>query len=162
MLSVSVPMTLYCLLPLPFLSLSIYYVSNLINQRSEIIQRQLARLNSIAQEVYSGIRVVKSYVQTDPTGRHFAQESTVYKDMSMDLAKINALFFPIMLLLIGASTILTVYVGGLQVVKGTITPGNIAEFVIYVNMLTWPVTAIGWIASIIQQASASQKRINEF
>ncbi len=162
MLSVSVELTLYCLLPLPLLSLSIYYVSNLINKRSEIIQRQLARLNSISQEIYSGIRVVKSYVQAGPIGHYFAHESETYKEMSMNLARINALFFPVMLLLIGASTVLTVYMGGLQVVKGTITPGNIAEFVIYVNMLTWPVTAIGWIASIIQQASASQKRINEF
>jgi len=162
MISVSPKLTLYCLAPLPFLSLSIYYVSNLINQRSEIIQRQLSHLNSTAQEVYSGIRVVKSYVQEWPMIRYFAQESEDYKEKALDLARINALFFPLMLLLIGASTLLTVYIGGRQVVAGTITPGNIAEFVIYVNMLTWPVTAIGWIASIIQQAAASQKRINEF
>ena len=162
MLSVSVEMTLYSLLPLPFLSLSIYYVSNLINKKSEVIQQQLATLNSTSQEVYSGIRVVKSYVQENPMVRFFAGQSDLYKDRSMSLAKVNALFFPLMLLLIGASTILTVYIGGLQVIKGNITPGNIAEFVIYVNMLTWPVTAIGWIASIIQQAAASQKRINEF
>lgn len=162
MLSVSKELTLYSLLPLPFLSVSIYYVSNLINRKSEDIQIQLASLNSTAQEVYSGIRVVKSYVQEGPMTRFFAGQSEVYKDQSMDLAKINALFFPLMLLLIGASTILTVYMGGIQVTKGNITPGNIAEFVIYVSMLTWPVTAIGWIASIIQQAAASQKRINEF
>jgi len=162
MLSVSVELTLYCLLPLPLLSLSIYYVSNLINKKSEIIQQQLAQLNSIAQEVYSGIRVVKSYVQEQPMGKFFANQSHDYKDKSMELAKVNALFFPVMLLLIGASTVITIFIGGIQVVKGNITPGNIAEFVIYVNMLTWPVTAIGWIASIIQQASASQKRINEF
>jgi len=162
MLSVSKELTFYCLLPLPFLSISIYYVSNLINKKSELIQKQLATLNSTAQEAYSGIRVVKSYVQEKPMARFFGQQSDVYKDKTMDLAKVNALFFPLMLILIGASTILTVYIGGIQVVKGQITPGNIAEFVIYVNMLTWPVTAIGWIASIIQQASASQKRINEF
>ncbi len=162
MLSVSIELSLYCLLPLPFLSLSIYYVSNLINKKSELIQQQLATLNSSAQEVYSGIRVIKSYVQESAIAKYFGSQSDDYKEKSMELARINALFFPLMLLLIGTSTLLTVYVGGLQVVKGTITPGNIAEFVIYVNMLTWPVTAIGWIASIIQQASASQKRINEF
>lgn len=162
MLSVSVELTMYSLLPLPFLSISIYYVSNLINKKSEKIQEQLASLNSTAQEVYSGIRVVKSYVQELPMVKFFAGQSDQYKDQSMSLARVNALFFPLMLLLIGASTVITVYVGGLQVVKGNITPGNIAEFVIYVNMLTWPVTAIGWIASIIQQAAASQKRINAF
>jgi len=162
MISVSPKLTLYCLAPLPFLSLSIYYVSNLINKKSEVIQRQLSHLNSTAQEVYSGIRVVKSYVQELPMIKYFAGESDDYKDKALDLARVNALFFPLMLLLIGASTLLTVYIGGRQVVAGTITPGNIAEFVIYVNMLTWPVTAIGWIASIIQQAAASQKRINEF
>ncbi len=162
MLSVSPLLTLYCLAPLPLLSISIYYVSNLINKKSERIQRQLASLNSTAQEVYSGIRVVKSYVQEIPMIRHFTHESDIYKGEALGLARVNALFYPLMLLLIGTSTIITVYVGGLQVLKGSVTPGNIAEFVIYVNMLTWPVTAIGWIASIIQQAAASQKRINEF
>ncbi len=162
MLSVSVELTLYCLAPLPILSLSIYYVNNLINKKSEQIQRQLAHLNSVAQEVYSGIRVVKSYVQETPMVHYFADQSEDYKKKALGLAQVNAAFFPLMILLIGASTILTVYAGGLQVAKGSITPGNIAEFVIYVNMLTWPVTAIGWVASIVQQAAASQKRINEF
>ncbi len=162
MLNVSVELTLYCLAPLPILSVSIYYVSNLINKRSTIIQQQLSTLNSTAQEVYSGIRVVKAYVQEWAMVRHFSAQSEDYKQKSLNLIQVNAFFFPLMILLIGISTLLTVYVGGLQVVKGTITPGNIAEFVIYVNMLTWPVTAIGWIASIIQQAAASQKRINEF
>lgn len=162
MLSVSVEMTLYSLIPLPFLSLSIYLVSNLINKKSEVIQIQLAKLNSISQEVYSGIRVVKSYVQEKQMDKFFDSECDNYKNKSLELAKVNALFFPVMLLLIGASTVITVYVGGVQVNKGNITAGNIAEFVIYVSMLTWPVTAIGWIASITQQAAASQKRINEF
>jgi ATP-binding cassette subfamily B multidrug efflux pump len=162
MLKVSPVLTLYSLAPLPFLSISIYYVSNLINRRSERIQQQLASLNSTAQEVYSGIRVVKSYVQEAPMVDHFAQQCEEYKEKSLKLVRVDSFFFPLMLLLIGASTVITVYVGGLQVVKGSITAGNIAEFVIYVNMLTWPVTAIGWIASIIQQAAASQKRINEF
>ena len=162
MLSVSVELTLYCLAPLPILSISIYYVSDLINKKSETIQRQLAHLNSVAQEVYSGIRVVKSYVQEKPMVGYFSEQSEEYKQNALGLAQVNALFFPLMLLLIGTSTILTVYAGGIQVAKGAITAGNIAEFVIYVNMLTWPVTAIGWIASIVQQAAASQKRINEF
>lgn len=162
MLNVSVELTLYCLAPLPILSISIYYVSNLINKRSEIIQKQLSKLNSISQEVYSGIRVIKAYTQERAMARYFDNESDSYKSKSLRLIQVNAFFFPLMILLIGISTLLTVYFGGIQVVKGNITPGNIAEFVIYVNMLTWPVTAIGWIASIIQQAAASQKRINEF
>ena len=162
MFSVSWELTLYSLAPLPILSLSIYYVSDLINKRSTVIQQQLAHLNSIAQEVYSGIRVVKSYVQERFMGKHFAEQSEVYKEKALRLAKVDAMFFPIMLLMIGASTVITVYIGGLQVVSGKITTGNIAEFVIYVNILTWPVTSIGWIASIVQQAAASQRRINEF
>ncbi|MTB49522.1 ABC transporter ATP-binding protein [Lewinella sp. W8] len=162
MITVSPKLTLYTLLPLPLLAISIYYVSNLIHTRSTFIQQQLSKLTSIAQEVFSGIRVVKSYVRERQQVRYFADESEQYKEMSMDLAKIDAWFFPLMVFMIGASTILTVYIGGLQVVAGEISAGNIAEFVIYVNMLTWPVTAIGWIASIIQQAAASQKRINEF
>jgi ATP-binding cassette subfamily B multidrug efflux pump len=162
MIAVSPTLTMYTLIPLPILSVSIYYVSTLINRKSTIIQTQLARLNSIAQEVFSGIRVVKSYVQEEPTSKHFDKEANHYKDASMGLAKVNAMFYPVMLLLIGASNIIVVYVGGLQVISGAITAGNIAEFVLYVNMLTWPVTAIGWIASIVQQAEASQKRINEF
>ncbi len=162
MFSVSPELSWYCLLPLPILSLSIYFVSSIIHKKSEVIQRQLARLNSISQEVFSGIRVVKSYTHEPHMLQYFSAECDVYKDKSMNLATVNALFFPLMLLIIGASTILTIYFGGVQVYKGNITPGNIAEFVIYVNMLTWPVTAIGWIASIVQQAEASQGRINEF
>ncbi|MCI4649573.1 ABC transporter ATP-binding protein [Phaeodactylibacter sp.] len=162
MLQVNVELTLYALAPLPILSVSIYYVSNLINKKSEVIQQQLAHLNTNAQEIYSGIRVVKSYVQEVPMLSFFRKESDIYRDKALDLAKVNAFFYPLMVLLIGASTVITVYIGGLQVVRGSISTGNIAEFVIYVNMLTWPVTAIGWIASIIQQAAASQKRINEF
>lgn len=162
MLRVSWELTLYCLAPLPILSISIYYVSHLINVRSTKIQVQLAKLTSTAQEVYSGIRVVKSYVQGTPMGRFFRQESQEYMDKSLKLSRVNALFHPTMLLLIGLSTVITVYFGGVQVAKGNITTGNIAEFIIYVNMLTWPVTALGWISSLIQQAAASQKRINEF
>lgn len=162
MLNVSLTLTLWSLLPLPFLSISIYWVSTLINRRSEKIQQQLAVLTSTAQEVYSGIRVVKSYVQEKAMGRWFAAQSEEFRQKSLKLIRIDAFFFPLMALMIGVSTIITVYVGGLLVVEGKATAGNIAEFVIYINMLTWPVTAIGWIASLTQQAAASQKRINEF
>lgn len=162
MFSVSTKLTLYALIPLPLLSISIYYVSDIINRRSMVIQQQLAKLTSISQEVFSGIRVIKSYVQEKAFHRYFREESQVYKDKSMDLARVNALFFPLMVFMIGMSNILVIYIGSLELAKGNISAGNIAEFIIYVNMLTWPVTAIGWIASIIQQASASQQRINEF
>ena len=162
MLKVSWELTLYSLAPLPVLSLSIYYVSSLIHKYSEKIQTQLSKLTSIAQEVFSGIRVVKSYVQEKPMGNYFKEESQAYMDKSLKLARVDAMFHPTMLLLIGLSTVITVYVGGIQVTKGTVTTGNIAEFIIYVNMLTWPVTSLGWISSLIQQSSASQKRINEF
>jgi len=162
MLRVSVTLTLWSLLPLPFLSISIYWVSTIINKRSEKIQQQLATLTSTAQEVYSGIRVVKSYVHEQSMGRWFADQSEEFRQKSLKLVRVDAFFFPLMSLLIGTSIIITVYVGGLQVIAGNLTAGNIAEFVIYINMLTWPVTAIGWIASLTQQAAASQKRINEF
>lgn len=162
MFRVSTTLSLYTLLPLPFLSLSIYIVSSIIHDKSSVIQKQLGFLTAISQEVYSGIRIIKSYVQESKFSKYFLNESNAFKNKSLELARVNALFFPLMLLLISISTIITIYVGGLEVVKGNITPGNIAEFVIYVNMLTWPVTSIGWIASIIQQAAASQKRINEF
>ncbi len=161
MLAVNWQLTLYSLLPLPLLSASIYYVSNVINMRSERIQRQLARLNSIAQEVYSGIRVVKAYVRERFFIDYFADESERYKRHAMHLVKVDAFFRPLMILLIGLSIVITVYVGAREVVSGHISPGNVAEFVLYVSMLTWPVTAIGWIASMVQQAAASQKRINE-
>lgn len=162
MLSVNVTLTLYSLLPLPILSVTIYYVSIVINKKSETIQKQLSFLNTVAQEVFSGIRVVKAYVQESNMNKWFARESNDYKNKSMDLVKVDSLFYPTMLLIIGASTIVTVYVGAIQVSKGVVTPGNIAEFIIYVNMLTWPVTSIGWIASLVQRAEASQKRLMEF
>ena len=162
MVNVSLELTLFCLIPLPILSVSIYYVSDLIHKKSEEIQQQLAVLNNTAQEVYAGIRVVKAYTQENSMLGFFTSQSQQYNQQSVSLARINALFYPLMILLIGISTLITVYAGGTLVVNGSISTGNIAEFVIYVNMLTWPVTSIGWIASIIQQASASQKRINEF
>jgi ATP-binding cassette, subfamily B, multidrug efflux pump len=162
MISVNPTLTFYSLLPLPFLSLAIYYVSMIINRRSEKIQEQLSYLNSIAQEVYSGIRVVKSYGQEDNMKNWFAKESDQFLHKSMGLIKVESLFYPVMLLIIGAATVITIYVGGLQVDRGLVTAGNIAEFVIYVSMLTWPVTSIGWVASLVQRAAASMKRIMEF
>ncbi|MEZ4886211.1 MAG: ABC transporter ATP-binding protein [Chitinophagales bacterium] len=162
MLQVNVELTLYALIPLPILSISIYYVNNIINRRSEEIQRQLSNLTSIAQESYSGIRVLKAYTQENVTNAFFDKESEYYKEKSLKLALVQALFFPLMLTLIGVSVIITIYIGGQQVINGYLTSGNIAEFVIYINMLTWPVTSIGWVASIIQRAEASQERINEF
>lgn len=162
MFQVNFDLALYTLLPLPFLSVSIYLVSSVINKRSERIAEQLSTLNSISQEVYSGIRVIKSYAKENQFGKYFLGQSEEFKSRSLALANINALFHPLMILLVSLSTLITVVVGGIQVSKGNVTPGNIAEFVIYVNMLTWPVTAIGWVASIIQTAEASQKRINEF
>lgn len=162
MISVNLELTLWTLLPLPVLSISIYIVSNIINKKSAIIQKQLSVLNSQAQEVYSGIRVIKSYVKENQFISYFDKESEDFKNKSLELARVNALFFPLMILLISVSTLLTLYVGGLQIKNGVISPGNIAEFIIYVGMLTWPITALGWIASLVQQASASQERINEF
>lgn len=162
MIQVSPTLTLYSLIPLPILSVSIYYVTNIINKKSERIQAQLSVLNSLSQEVYSGIRVVKSYGQEEEMGEFFAGETNLYMDKSLELAKVDAFFRPLMIILIGASTIISIYVSGLLMNTGEITAGNIAEFIIYINMLTWPVTSIGWVASIIQRAAASQKRINQF
>ncbi|MDN3668660.1 ABC transporter ATP-binding protein [Echinicola jeungdonensis] len=162
MLTVNVPLTIYSLLPLPVLSLSIYFVNNLINVRSEKIQRSLSGLSTFVQESFSGIRVLKAFVREDDSGKDFQKASDDYKDKSIDLTRVQALFFPLIMGLIGVSTIVTVYVGGIQVIEGAIGYGVIAEFILYVNMLTWPVTSLGWVTSIVQRAAASQARINEF
>lgn len=162
MLSVNVELTLYSLLPLPILSLSIYFVNNMINERSEKIQRSLSGLSTFVQEAFSGIRVLKAFVREDDSANDFAKASEDYKEKSISLTMVQALFFPLIMALIGISTILTVYIGGIQVMNGTIGYGVIAEFILYVNMLTWPVTSLGWVTSIVQRAAASQERINEF
>ncbi len=162
MLSVNVTLTLYALIPLPILSLSIYYVNNIINRRSEEIQISQSGLSTFVQEAFSGIRVLKSFTREDDSNRQFVEKSNEYKYRSLHLTRVQALFYPLILGLIGLSTILTVYAGSVQVLRGTLTFGNIAEFIIYVNLLTWPVTSLGWISSITQRAAASQKRINEF
>ena len=162
MIRVSPTLTAYVLIPLPILSFTIYHVSRMINIRSEKVQRQLSVLSTFVQESFSGIRILKAYAKENVWNSWFDRETEKYKETSLELVRINALFFPTMLILIGLSTILTVYIGGKQAMAGTITTGNIAEFIIYINMLTWPVAAIGWITSIIQRAAASQTRINEF
>lgn len=162
MLSINPTLTLYVLLPLPVLSISIYYVNSIINRRSEQIQVQLSHLTSIAQESFSGIRVIQAYAREKTTGKFFEQECDEYKDRSLGLSRVDALFQPLMVLLIGMSILLTIFVGGNQVIQGKLTSGDLAEFLFYVNMMTWPVTSLGWVVSIIQRAAASQKRINEF
>lgn len=162
MLQVNATLTLYVLMPLPFLSFSIYYVNNIINRKSDAIQSQLSSITSFVQESMSGIRVIKSFAVEEAMLHNFEKESELYKKKSLSLAKVDSLFFPLMMLLVGLSTLITVYAGGVQVLNGTITTGNIAEFILYVNMLTWPVASLGWVTSIIQRASASQQRINEF
>jgi ATP-binding cassette subfamily B protein len=162
MVSVNLELTLYVLLPLPILSVSIYYVSAMINERSERVQRQQSNLSTMVQEAFSGIRVIKAFNREKSSQARFEQECNDYKVKSLDLVKVDALFMPAIILLIGLSTIITIYVGGIKAIDGEITLGNIAEFVIYVNMLTWPFASVGWVTSIVQQAAASQERINEF
>jgi ATP-binding cassette subfamily B protein len=162
MLSVNVKLTLYVLLPLPFLSISIYFVNTLINKRSEEIQRSLSGLSTFVQEAFSGIRVLKSFVQEKRFAEKFTVESNDYKDKSLKLTFVNSLFFPLIMALVGISTILTIFVGGREVIAGTLSAGNIAEFIIYVYLLTWPVASLGWTTSMVQRAAASQERINEF
>jgi ATP-binding cassette, subfamily B, multidrug efflux pump len=162
MFNVNTRLTVFSLLPLPVLAITIYYVHSMINHRSEKIQEQLSSLSSFVQETFSGIRVIKAYVREDDIRRKFNVESENYKSHSMSLVQIQALFYPIMLLLVGLSTIITVYIGGVEVINGNTSSGNIAEFIVYVNQLTFPVMSLGWVTSLIQRAAASQKRINEF
>ncbi len=162
MLSVNVKLTLFVLAPLPLLSVSIYFVSNIMNKRSEEIQEQQSHLSTFVQEAFSGIRILKSFVKEKTNSKRFEDESENYKERNMKLVRVNSMFFPLMLLLVGLSTLLTVFIGGQEVIAGRATPGNIAEFIIYVNLLTWPVASLGWVTSIIQRAAASQERINEF
>lgn len=162
MFSINVKLTLYSLTPLPILSIIIYFVSNRINKQSEQVQAKLSDITTLSQETYSGIRILKSFVKEALFISKLNNENEAYRENSMNLVRTNAVFFPVMMLLIGLSTIFTIYIGGLEYINGNITLGNILEFVFYINMLTWPVTAIGWVTSIIQRAAASQKRINEF
>ena len=156
-------LTIYTISPLPILSYTIFKLSGIINIRSRIVQESLSKLSSFSQEVFTGIQIVKSYAIQKNKSLEFDKLSKKNKDNQISLVKMQALFFPLMILLIGISNILVIYVGGKQYLSGEIENiGIIAEFIIYVNMLTWPVASLGWISSIIQQAEASQKRINEF
>ena len=162
MVSVNLELTLYALAPLPIMTIMIYYISRVMNQRSEEVQRQQSIVSTFVQESFSGIRVVKAYNMQKSLSKSFLNEVYGYKQKSMNLATINAFFFPVIVLLIGTSTILTIYIGGIKANAGEITNGDIAAFVIYVNMLTWPFASIGWVTSMVQRAAASQTRINEF
>lgn len=162
MAKVNVTLMWYVLLPLPILSLSIYYVNSIVMKKSEEIQAGLSSISTLAQEAFSGIRVLKSFVRENHSGLQFAAASSKYRRKSMDLVKVDSLFTPLISLLVGFSTLLVVYIGSKEVMAGEITVGNITEFIMYVFMLTWPVTALGWTSSQIQRAAASQKRINEF
>ncbi len=162
MFAVHAQLALYVLLPLPILSYTIFRVNNIINKRSDAIQSQLSKVTGIAQETFSGIRVIKAFGAEADFRTNFEEEALEYKKRSLSLAKVDATFFPLMLFLTGMSTLITVFLGGMFVLRGEITIGNITEFVIYVNLLTWPVTSLGWTSSLVQRAAASQERLNEF
>ncbi len=162
MININVKLTLYTVAPMPILSLSIYLLSKLINERSQTVQLYLSKLTTLSQEVMSGVNVIKSYGLEPQKNQEFAALAEETKKTNINLYKAQALFFPLMVLLIGISNLMVVYIGGMEYISGSIGIGVIAEFIIYVNMLTWPVAALGWVSSIIQQAEASQTRINEF
>lgn len=152
----------YTLLPLPFLSVLIYQISKVIHKRSTIVQQYLSSLSTFTQEIFSGVSVIKAYALEPQTNDDLVKLAIEGKEKSVSLAKVNAWFFPLMILLIGISNILVIYIGGKQYLAGEIEVGLIAEFILYVNMLTWPVAIVGWLTSIVQRAAASQERINEF
>lgn len=162
MFSISPKLTWYAISPLPILSFSIYFVNNIIERRSEQIQKSQSRLSTFVQEAFSGVRVLKSFNREQESIGKFEHESEEYKKESLKLTKVQSLFFPLIMGLIGLSTILTVYAGSTEVIRGNLSFGHIAEYIIYVNLLTWPVASLGWTSSLVQRAAASQKRINEF
>ena len=162
MFSIDVKLTLYTVTPLPLLSFIIYKLSKKINIKSLKVQESLSKLTTIAQESFSGISIIKSYTIEDELNKHIQEISTETKNRHVDLAKFQSWFLPMMVLLIGVSNILVIYIGGNQFIDGKIELGILAEFIIYVNMLTWPVATVGWVTSIVQQAEASQARINQF
>jgi ATP-binding cassette subfamily B multidrug efflux pump len=163
MCSISVKLTLYTLLPLPILSISIYYVSTLINKKSERVQSKQSELSSFVQETTSGIRVLKAYNRENAYMNFFRNESDSYKTLILSLIKIEALFMPLIIMLVGLSTVLAIYLGSVEAIVGNgFDKGDIIQFIIYVNMLTWPFASVGWVTSLVNKAEASQKRINEF
>ena len=162
MVSVAPKLTLYTLLPLPILSVMIYKLSKAIHERSTLVQQMLSQLSTFAQETFSGINVIKSYAIEPNRIVEMERISEESRTKNMSLVQVQAWFFPMMILLIGISNVLVIFIGGSQYISGQIELGVLAEFIIYVNMLTWPVATVGWVTSIVQQAEASQKRINEF
>ncbi|MDB2456813.1 ABC transporter ATP-binding protein/permease [Flavobacteriaceae bacterium] len=162
MVSIAPTLTVYTLLPLPILSVAIYKLSKAINIRSTAVQETLSDLSTFTQESFSGIAVIKSYGIQPKINKDFKVLTELSKEKNVDLAKIQAWFFPLMILLIGFSNLLVIFIGGKQYIDGNLEIGVLAEFIIYVNMLTWPVATVGWVTSIVQQAEASQKRINDF
>ena len=162
MISIAPELTLYTVLPLPILSITIYKISRIINQKSTLVQEMLSKMSSYAQESFSGIAVIKSYNLQTQASSDFNSLATESYNKNMELVKVQAWFFPLMILLIGFSNLIVIFVGGNHYIKGAIEIGVLAEFIIYVNMLTWPVAVVGWITNIVQQAEASQKRINAF
>lgn len=162
MFSINTTLTLYVLIPFPVLAFAVYYVSNQINRRSEVVQSKLSDLTSISQETFSAINIIKIFRNEENSFKYFYSECKNYTKKQLQLVSVEAWFFPLIILLIGISTITTIYIGGLESFEGNITTGNIAEFIIYVNMLTWPVASVGWVTSLIQRAEASMERINEF
>jgi len=162
MISVAPKLTAYVLLPLPLLSFIIYKISKMINIRSKIVQEYLSKLTTFTQESFSGVKIIKTYTIEDSINQSLKVIASDSREKNMSLVKIQSWFFPLMILLIGTSNILVIYIGGMQYMNGEIELGLLAEFIIYVTMLTWPVATVGWVTSIVQQAEASQKRINEF
>jgi ATP-binding cassette subfamily B protein len=162
MFSIAPKLSVYTLIPLPLLSLTIYKLSRVINARSTVVQEMLSKLSSFTQETFSGITVIKSYGLEGNTYKNFDTLALEAKEKNMNLAKVQAWFFPLMILLIGMSNLIVIFIGGQQYMNGEIEIGVLAEFIIYINMLTWPVAVVGWVTSVVQQADASQKRINAF
>jgi ATP-binding cassette subfamily B protein len=162
MVSINARITLWVLLPLPFMAYMVFKVSSIINRKSDVIQEKLSDMTTYVQEALSGIRVLKSFGVDDAFISRFDDQNEVYRTKNMSLVKTNALFMPSIFLLVGASVLLTVWVGGKAVIAGEFTYGNIAEYIIYVNMLTWPMISVGWVTSLVQRAAASQARINRF
>ena len=162
MISVAPTLTIYVLTPLPVLSFIIYKISKIINVRSKVVQEYLSKLTTFAQESFSGVKIIKAYTLEKVSNNNLELIAHQSKEKNMNLVKVQSWFFPLMILLIGASNILVIYIGGLQYINDQIELGILAEFIIYVTMLTWPVATVGWVTSIVQQAEASQKRINEF
>ena len=155
-------LTMYVLFPLPILSFVIYMVSSIINKKSEITQRKQSKITSFVQEAFSGIRVLKAYNKKSHFTSLYEKETEDYKKASLSLALVNSLFLPSIIFLIGLSTVITIYLGGLKTINKELDYGDIIQFIFYINMLTWPFASVGWVSSLVQRAAASQKRINEF